>query len=184
MKIYTKTGDKGTTGLFGGARLPKDHFRIEAYGAVDELNSHLGLIRDLAGVEGLEDPVSWILTIQDRLFTAGSHLAAEPGKALPLPPLHDTDITFLEAAIDKMDGDLPPLRSFVLPGGHPLVSHIHIARCVCRRAERRVVTLSGQEEIHIVILPYLNRLSDMLFTLSRWYAHQLRITEIPWQPRK
>lgn len=134
MKIYTKKGDSGTTGLIGGTRLPKHHVRIESYGTVDELNSYLGLLRDLISNEGT---VNTLLEIQDRLFTIGSHLAADPEKSsMKLPEISAGDVEKLEQEIDRMDQELPPMKSFVLPGGHPTVSHCHIARCICRRAER------------------------------------------------
>jgi cob(I)alamin adenosyltransferase len=183
VKIYTKTGDKGTTSLIGGTKVPKSHIRIEAYGTVDELNSHVGLCRDL-----LEDEqcCKTMLEIQDRLFTIGSSLACDPIKEpkMRIPDLKETDISLLEDEIDSMDKSLPPMKFFVLPGGHPTVSQIHITRCVCRRAERCCVRLELESlEVEPVILKYLNRLSDYLFVLSRYTAHQLNSTEIPWKPR-
>lgn len=181
MKIYTKTGDQGTTGLLSGKRVPKHHIRIESYGATDELNSWVGLLRDiLAG----HAQVSTLLEIQDRLFTIGSHLAMEPGKAnFPIPEIAAQDVVFLEKQIDAMNEELPPLRSFVLPGGHSAVSQVHIARCVCRRAERWVTQLAENEAVDEVILKYLNRLSDYLFVLSRLASKDLNATETPWKPR-
>ncbi len=181
FKIYTKTGDKGQTGLFGGMRLSKDHIRIEAYGTVDELNSYVGLIADSSENEQIQ---AELIEIQDRLFTLASHLAAQPGKKLALPDLLDSDITFLEEAIDRMDALIPPLKSFILPGGDVVASHCHIARCVCRRAERRVVTLAQSDEVPDVVIIYLNRLSDYLFTLARYICHLKGKAEIPWVPRK
>ena len=181
MKIYTKKGDTGTTGLIGGTRLPKHHIRIESYGTVDELNSHIGLLRDLI-TDSAITPV--LLEIQDRLFTIGSQLAADPVKSkMELPELFETDITFLETQIDAMDEGLPPMKFFVLPGGHPTVSHCHIARCVCRRAERLVTHLSENEPTDPKIMAYMNRLSDYLFMLSRKLSHDLGAEESPWKPR-
>jgi len=182
-KIYTKTGDKGTTSLLGGTKVSKAHLRIEAYGTVDELNSCIGLCRDL-----ITDEVSrnTLLEIQDRLFTIGSALAVDPEKEpkMQVPDLRDSDVLLLEKEMDKMDETLPPMKHFVLPGGHVTVSHIHITRCVCRRAERATVRLQevGEAVVPLVII-YLNRLSDYLFVLSRYITHQLKAQEIPWKPR-
>ena len=180
MKIYTKTGDKGTTALIGGVRVPKHNLRIEAYGTVDELNSYLGLLRDL-----FQEKEADILEIQDRLFTMGSLLAEAPkGSKMVLPQISDADITFLEKGIDAMDEQLEPLKSFVLPGGHVTVSHSHIARCVCRRAERLVALLNDENEGRFTLqLSYLNRLSDYIFTLSRYISKVVSANEIPWKPR-
>jgi cob(I)alamin adenosyltransferase len=181
MKIYTKTGDEGNTGLFGGKRLPKDDLRIEAYGTVDELNSHIGLLRDQ---QASAEQLTTLLEIQDRLFTMGSLLATDPEKSnLKLPELHESDILLLEKEIDKMNESLPEMKSFVLPGGNQTVSFCHIARCVCRRAERRVVTLAQVAQINPLIIKYLNRLSDYLFVLSRMLSHKLNAPETPWKPR-
>jgi cob(I)alamin adenosyltransferase len=180
-KIYTKTGDKGQTSLIGGTRLPKHHIRIEAYGTVDELNSFVGLVRDNISEKELFD---LLIEIQDRLFTIGSLLAADPEKnKMQLPQLKESDVVLLEKAIDKMNETLPEMKSFVLPGGHPTVSHCHIARCVCRRAERAVLKLSENEKVDELIYKYLNRLSDYLFVLSRKLTHDLKASEIPWKPR-
>jgi len=182
MKIYTKKGDTGTTSLIGGSRVPKHHLRIESYGTVDELNSYIGLIRD-HDID--KHDISTLLEIQDRLFTIGSHLASEPGKGkMKLPELYVEDIHFLEQQIDLMDDQLEEMRSFVLPGGHPVVSHAHIARCVCRRAERVVVHLAEQSEVDEKVVTYLNRLSDYLFTLSRKLTKDLNAQEIPWVPKQ
>jgi cob(I)alamin adenosyltransferase len=183
MKVYTKKGDGGTTGLLGGTRVPKHHIRIESYGNVDELNSYIGLIRDL--LRGTEH-APMLMTIQDRLFTLGSHLALDPGHVgkMSLPEVVDTDVEELEKNIDAMEEALPPMRNFVLPGGHPTVSHIHIARCICRRAERAVSLLDHESKQPEIILRYLNRLSDYLFVLSRKVSHELGAAETPWQPRK
>jgi cob(I)alamin adenosyltransferase len=182
MKIYTKKGDNGTTSLIGGTRVPKHHLRIESYGTVDELNSYIGLIRDQ---NIAKEDITVLLEIQDRLFTIGSHLAAEPGKSkMVLPELFEKDITFLEDEIDRMDDLLEEMRSFVLPGGNTVVSYSHIARCVCRRAERIAVHLSEESEVDEKIITYLNRLSDYLFTLSRKLTKDLDANEIAWVPKK
>ena len=181
FRIYTKTGDKGETSIIGGTRLPKQHIRIEAYGTVDELNSWIGLIRDQSIPV---DHVTVLLEIQDRLFTTGSLLAADPVKnKMTLPQLSETDVELLEKEIDKMEDALPPMKFFVLPGGNTTVSYCHVARCVCRRAERNVLRLSEEDKVDELIVKYLNRLSDYLFTLSRKLAADLNATEIPWKPR-
>lgn len=182
MKIYTKKGDTGSTSLFGGARVKKDNVRIDAYGTVDELNSYLGLIRDQR-LGFSEKKV--LIKIQDRLFTLGSLLAADPSKSnLQLPKLAEKDILFLEKEMDKMNEVLPEMKSFVLPGGDTTASFCHIARCVCRRAERLVVTLSSEEKIDPIIIKYLNRLSDYLFVLARKAMHDHKGKEVPWVPQK
>lgn len=183
MKIYTKTGDKGNTSLIGGTKVPKSHLRIEAYGTVDELNSYIGLCRDL-----LEDKNSYAILqeTQDRLFTIGSSLACDPEKEpkMQIPDLHETDVTLLEKEIDKMNEGIPAMKNFILPGGHPVVSHLHIARCICRRAERCCVRLVNEDApVESIVLKYLNRLSDYLFVLARFIGHQLHIEEIPWKAR-
>lgn len=181
FRIYTKTGDKGETSLIGGTRLPKHHIRIEAYGTVDELNSYVGLLRDLTADTSTQD---LLIDIQDRLFTIGSHLAADPVKnKMQLPPIHEEDVIKLEKAIDAIDAVVPEMKSFILPGGHVTVSHCHIARCICRRAERAVLRLAENEHIEEIHAKYLNRLSDYLFMLSRWYSHTLNAKEIPWKPK-
>lgn len=190
MRIYTKTGDKGSTSLIGGTKVPKSHLRIESYGTVDELNAFVGLLGDqlnLAGDPSLfVDEVTLLREIQDRLFTIGSSLACDPEKEpkLKIPDLKEEDITILEGAIDRMDTVLPPMRSFLLPGGHIAVSTAHIARTVCRRAERTCVRLQ-EEQLHVepIVIRYLNRLSDYFFQLSRYVAHVLNAPEIPWKPR-
>lgn len=180
-KIYTKTGDKGQTSLIGGTRLPKQHVRIEAYGTVDELNSHIGLLRDVIINKKIVDT---LLEIQDRLFTIGSHLAADPEKnKMKLPELSKSDVELLEKNIDAFNENLPEMKSFVLPGGHVNISFCHIARCVCRRAERSVLRLSENEVVDEVLIIYLNRLSDYLFILSRWLVQDLKAVEIAWKPR-
>src|SRR5580693_8254850 len=159
LKIYTKTGDKGQTGLLGGARVPKHHIRIEAYGTVDELNSWIGLLRD--SIVGMIHESSLLITIQDRLFTIGSSLASDPQKSkVKIPQLSEEDITLFEKEMDAMDTVLSPMKNFILPGGHELVSQCHIVRCVCRRAERRVNHLAESEPVDEIVIKYLNRLSD------------------------
>ena len=180
FKIYTKTGDKGETGLFGGKRLPKSHLRIEAYGTVDELNSFLGLLKDSITNE---ETGPLIKDIQDNLFTIGSRLASDPDKEMKVPEIKEEAITVLEQAIDEMEKTLPALKNFILPGGHTTVSFCHIARCVCRRAERRVVALSLESEVEPIIIHYLNRLSDFLFVLGRKIGQDLNAPEIPWTPK-
>ena len=181
MKIYTKKGDSGMTSLIGGSRVPKYHLRIESYGTIDELNAYLGLLRDQDIPKNI---IKDLLEIQDRLFTIGSLLAAEPEKSkMKLPQISKTDITFLENRIDEMDKQLEPMRSFILPGGHTFVSYCHIARCICRRAERKVVHLATNEKVNELIIQYLNRLSDYLFTLSRKLSNDFNIKEIKWEPR-
>lgn len=182
FKIYTKTGDKGQTSLIGGTRLPKHHIRIEAYGTVDELNSHVGLLRDVVSDT---ETAELLISIQDRLFTMGSQLAADPVKnKMELPSLHEEDIIVLEKAIDKINAEVPEMKSFVLPGGHVHVSYCHIARCVCRRAERTVLRLAENEKVDEIHGKYLNRLSDYLFMLSRWLTLKLQAKEIPWVAKK
>lgn len=178
FKIYTKTGDKGETALLGGTRVPKNHIRIEAYGTVDELNSWIGNIRDNVSVELEED----LYRIQNYLFNLGSHLATTPVKdvKMNLPDLQPDEISFLEERIDSMEKTLPALQNFVLPGGDPSASKIHIARCVCRRAERISVALSTEETIDQTIIQYLNRLSDYLFVLSRFVLKNNKGTEVIW----
>ena len=181
MKIYTKKGDTGTTQLIGGTRVPKHHVRIETYGTVDELNAHIGLLADLMD---LEEEKKSLRNIQDRLFTLGSLLAADPEtNKMKLPHLHFADVIDLENAIDKMDLQLPQMTHFVLPGGHPIVSQAHIARCVCRRAERMVTYLHELSPVDALIIQYLNRLSDYLFTLSRFLAKHYEAEEIKWIPK-
>jgi len=181
FKIYTKTGDKGETGLFGGRRLPKNHGRIEAYGTVDELNAFIGLLSDYVEIPVI---VEELKGIQDLLFVIGANLASEPKKENAVPDLTTDDIQLLEQAIDRMDASLPPLKHFILPGGHPAVSHAHVARTVCRRAERLVVALAHEEVVADIIIRYLNRLSDYLFVLARKIGHELGVEERKWEPRK
>ena len=181
MKIYTKTGDKGTTSLIGGTRLSKAHVRIDAYGTVDELNSYIGLLGDQPVNEKRKELLK---EIQDRLFTMGSHLASESDKSKRiLPDLVENDILLLEKEMDIIDVQVPPLRAFVLPGGHESVSFGHVARTVCRRAERAVIHLQQGEEVEEIVIRYLNRLSDYLFMLCRIMTHELGIEEVTWKPR-
>ena len=182
MRIYTRTGDKGQTSLLGGKRVPKDHVRIEAYGTIDELNSHIGMLRDLAGTDQRE----LLISIQEKLFSLGSRLASasnEEADKFKVPHVEEADITALETAMDAMDAVLPEMRNFILPGGHPSVSQAHICRTVCRRAERLVVSIAEQEQLPESVVRYLNRLSDLLFVLARWLGHTLGADEIPWRPR-
>ncbi|MBP7511493.1 MAG: cob(I)yrinic acid a,c-diamide adenosyltransferase [Bacteroidia bacterium] len=181
FKIYTKTGDKGETSLIGGSRVLKSHIRIESYGTIDELNSYLGLIKDQLNNKEKE---AFIYEIQDRLFTIGSVLASDPEKSImKVPDLFPEDITTLEKEIDKMNENLPELKSFVLPGGNILASHCHIARCICRRAERMVVLLQSSSTVPNIVVTYLNRLSDYLFVLSRELVFESKGIESPWRPR-
>ncbi len=186
MKIYTKTGDQGKTSLFGGTRVKKSNLRIDAYGTVDELNSHIGLIRDhLKGTELIDD----LIRIQSKLFTLGAMLATPLDKEklkngsdrLKIEKIEEGEIQFLEKKMDLMDKTLEPMTHFILPGGHPVVSFCHIARCVCRRAERITVELADTETINIHILIYLNRLSDYLFVLARKLTKDNKVEEIPWK---
>jgi len=182
FKIYTKTGDKGQTSLIGGTRVPKYHPRIEAYGTIDELKSYIGLVRD----QDVSDDIrELLLEIQDRLFTIESQLAYDPETKLsrPLPEIEEKDITLLEKTIDSMNTELEPLSSFILPGGHVAVSHCHVARCICRRAERITIRLSEIHPVEALNIKYLNRLSDYLFVLARKIGKDLDTLEIPWKPR-
>jgi cob(I)alamin adenosyltransferase len=181
VKIYTKTGDAGTTSLFGGKRVPKSDLRIDTYGTVDELNAYVGLLRDQ---EVNQSRKAVLVEIQDRLFTMGSILATEPGNdKVKVPPLVADDILFLEKQIDLLTEKLPPMRFFVLPGGHPSISFGHVARTVCRRAERLVIALDQVEKVDPLVIQYLNRLSDYLFTLCRAMTQELGVEETPWKPR-
>jgi len=182
FKIYTKTGDKGQTSLIGGTRVPKYHPRIEAYGTIDELKSYIGLVRDQ---EVSDDIRELLLEIQDRLFTIESQLAYDPKTELsrPLPEIDESDIVRLEKAIDDMNTELEPLASFILPGGHVAVSHCHVARCICRRAERITIRLSEVHPVDALNIKYLNRLSDYLLVLARKIGKDLNAPENPWKPR-
>ncbi len=195
MKIYTKTGDKGQTSLIGGTRVPKNHIRIEAYGTIDELNSWMGVIRDSFTHLRLNTPMwsneetkrmtQMFIDIQQVLFTIGSHLANDPEKSkMKLPEITEAQIAALENEMDAIEQIVPPMKNFVLPGGHMNVSYCHVARCVCRRAERCIVHLSETAEVNEIIVRYVNRLSDYLFMLSRKLTHDLGAEEIPWVPEK
>jgi cob(I)alamin adenosyltransferase len=181
FKIYTKTGDEGQTGLFGGARLSKADLRIDTYGTFDELNAWIGLVRDCVSDEALIEELD---TVQVALFTMGSILATAPGKPWPVPNITNGEVKRLEEAIDLMEKALEPLTNFLMPGGHPIVSYTHLARTVCRRAERCLVALHEIEPQPLVLLHYLNRLSDYLFVLSRRLAADLEVDEVLWQPKK
>lgn len=182
-KIYTKVGDRGSTSLIGGTKVLKNNIRIESYGTIDELNSWIGVVSDHTSSEELRQLLK---EVQDRLFTIGSALACDPEKErkLLIPDLHERDIELLEKEIDKMNELLPEMRSFILPGGSHAISFIHVARCVCRRAERMCVALQEKEmEIEPLILKYLNRLSDFLFVVARFTGHTQQIEEVQWKPR-
>lgn len=181
MKIYTRTGDKGQTGLLGGQRVQKDDVRIQAYGTVDELNCHLGMLRDLA-----PSRAAFLIELQEKLFTIGSRLATASetdADRFKLPRIDDKDVLALEEAMDAMDAHLPEMRNFILPGGHPAVSQAHICRTVCRRAERLIVPLAAEGQVPEPIIRYMNRLSDLLFVLARSIGHELGVPESPWRPR-
>ncbi|KPM31724.1 ATP/cobalamin adenosyltransferase [Croceitalea dokdonensis DOKDO 023] len=183
MKIYTKTGDKATTSLFTGKRVPKHHIRIESYGSVDELNSYLGLVRD-QNMAGHHKEI--LAQIQNKLFTVGAILATEPTKdnRLKIARIHEEDITLLEKEMDMMNDSLPEMTHFILPGGHTTVSYCHIARTVCRRAERMISLLHENEPVPSGVLRYVNRLSDYLFVLARKLAMELQAKEVKWIPEK
>lgn len=181
MKIYTRTGDKGNTSLIGGKKVPKSHLRIESYGTVDELIAHIGMLRDLWNNE---ETGRLLLDIQDRLMTCSAILATDCEDCkLAIPEMREQDITDLEKAIDEMELVLPPLKSFVLPGGHVASSQCHIARTVCRRAERQIIRLSSELFVPDTVIRYMNRLSDYLFVLSRKVLHDFKLTDIPWKPK-
>lgn len=185
MKIYTKTGDKGKTSLFSGNRVPKHHLRIESYGTVDELNSYIGLIKDHRP-DG--EDLSMLNRIQDRLFTIGSILATEPSekkqKRFKLPKIKESDIEGLEKSMDDMNEQLPEMTHFLLPGGHPVVSFCHVGRTICRRAERRITALHEEQAVDEKVLKYMNRLSDFLFVLSRYWGKKSNADEVKWIPEK
>jgi cob(I)alamin adenosyltransferase len=189
MKIYTKTGDRGETGLFGGGRVPKDHVRVAAYGEVDELNSVLGVAIAQLGAPVQAELGPMLREVQADLFVIGANLATPPaedgGRPKPhVPVLDPARIAALEAWIDAADGELEPLRSFVLPGGTAAAAALHLARTVCRRAERRVVTLAREATVHPDHVVYLNRLSDLLFTLARLANHRAGLPDVPWVPNE
>ena len=180
MKIYTKTGDKGMTSLVNGTRIPKNNIRVEAYGTVDELNAHIGMLRDMANDKNIS---STLYEIQKVLFVVQTRLAIDPTKpcSLFLPDMRTPYIEFLETEIDNMQKLLGEFKAFLISGGHPLLSQCHIARCVCRRAERCIVSLSRQSEVDDIVLQYINRLSDYLFMLSRFITHKLNLKEDLWE---
>jgi cob(I)alamin adenosyltransferase len=181
LKIYTKTGDNGETSLFGGNRVAKDHLRVEAYGTMDELNSFIGLLAD--ALTETVDVTVILHAIQHRLFSIGAHLATDPASFVLPPDLRDSDIELLEQQMDTMNLMLPELKHFILPGGHAAVSLAHVCRTVCRRCERQVVALSHQAVVDILVLHYLNRLSDYFFVLARWIGHRNQAPEVIWQQR-
>lgn len=182
-KLYTKTGDKGKTSLLGGSKVSKADLRIEAYGNVDELNSFIGYLKDQAEVENrLKQQLYWI---QEHLFTIGSALATEADfKGFELPKITPAEVSQLEVWIDKFDKEVPPLKNFILPGGHPAVSWAHVCRTVCRRTERSIISLANSDKVEEVIIQFMNRLSDYLFIFARAIGHQLNAPEIPWSPNK
>jgi cob(I)alamin adenosyltransferase len=181
MTIYTKTGDSGSTGLFGGGRVPKDHPRVAAYGDVDELNSALGVVRATAPVQFFD---ALFESVQRDLFAIGGHLAtpdpAKVARALEKAGLSEARVAEFERLMDQADGELPPLRAFVLPAGTPKAAALHLARTVCRRAERSVVHLSHESEVPALFIVYLNRLSDLLFTLARVANHRDGAGDVTW----
>jgi cob(I)alamin adenosyltransferase len=179
LRIYTKTGDRGETGLFGGTRLPKNHVRIEAYGTIDELNAMTGYLCDSVTEGSVRD---LLVQIQNNLFTIGGMLALDPSKkSLSVPKIAESDVARLEDAIDSMEEELPPIRQFVLPSGHVTSSLAHVTRTVCRRAERAVVALHACEPVEPLILQYLNRLADYFFVLARYLNLLAGASERPWQ---
>jgi cob(I)alamin adenosyltransferase len=183
MKIYTRTGDTGTTALFGGDRVPKSHPRIDAYGTVDETNSVLGLVRALLPDAPGKDRLGPLLTqIQDELFVLGADLATPSDARASVPRINQQHVSQLEQAIDTFEADLSPLKHFILPGGTQVAANLHIARTICRRAERLTVEAAAHEDIHDEATVYLNRLSDLLFVLARWANHQAGIDEAEWKP--
>ncbi|MCS6856497.1 MAG: cob(I)yrinic acid a,c-diamide adenosyltransferase [Deltaproteobacteria bacterium] len=185
MKIYTRTGDRGETGLYGGGRVSKADPRVEAYGELDELNSVIGMVRTNLQNQAALAPIDmWLERIQSRLFDFGAELANPTGKELGIPLIDDDDVAELEKAIDEVQAEVPPQRFFILPGGSRLAAELHFARCVCRRAERRLVALANVAEVRPVLIRYLNRLSDFLFVLARLANHRLGIEDVPWKGRK
>lgn len=180
MKIYTRKGDKGHTSLIGGVRVSKSALRIEAYGTVDELNSSIGVVRDTADHAPTD---AFLVQVQHQLFAMGSELASAEGSKMQVPEVTQADIEKLENEMDRMDEQLPELKNFILPGGDLTASYCHLARCICRRAERRVVALAEHEEVDEKIISYLNRLSDYLFVLARFYTHKHGGAETPWKTR-
>ena len=183
LKIYTKTGDLGKTSLIGGTKVSKANIRIETYGTVDELNSYIGLVRDYCTDENSKLVLK---EIQDRLFTIGSSLACDPDKEpmMKMPDLKETDVEYLEVEIDEMNEVLEPMKYFILPGGNVAISHAHVCRCICRRAERFCVNMQEHDLfIDPLVIKYINRLSDYIFVLARFIGHTLKVEEIKWKPR-
>lgn len=183
MKIYTRSGDKGQTSLLGGTRVAKDSLRIEAYGTVDELNSHIGVLRDMANASLDAE----LIPIQENLFSVGSRLASgseDQAEKFKVPLITDSHVLELESSMDRMEADLPEMRNFILPGGDLAASQAHVCRTVCRRAERIMVKLAAEEPVPEILVRYLNRLSDHLFVLSRTIAHRNGVTDTPWKPRE
>ena len=183
MKIYTKTGDDGTTSLFHGGRVKKHDLRVEAYGCVDELNSYFGVIASFC--ESHQEIKEWVLSLQSKLFVLGSDLATPlEANVKKVLRISNEDVKQLEEMIDKMDSVLPPLQSFILPGGSVLSSFIHVARAACRRCERRVTELGEQEKINQEDVKFLNRLSDLLFVLARYVNYLEGVLDIPWEQKQ
>jgi cob(I)alamin adenosyltransferase len=181
MKIYTKTGDQGQTSLFSGGRVPKHHLRVEAYGTIDELNSALGLARAFKASAQTD---AWLETIQNQLFQLGADLATpQDAAAAWVVRMDAAPVAWLEGLIDQMTAELPELKNFILPGGAPAAAQLHIARTICRRAERIATQLSESEDIGAQVIPYINRLSDYLFTLARWENLQAGVPESKWTAR-
>ncbi len=178
MKIYTRSGDAGSTGLIGGTRVPKDHVRIEAYGTVDELNAFLGLARSHDVGEEID---RLLATIQHSLFSVGAELATEKPQEANTRWIGESQVQMLEQSIDHFESQLPPLTQFILPAGHPATAALHVARAVCRRAERRVVSLAGTADVSEQLVIYLNRLGDLLFVLSRVVTQMAGLEEQPWK---
>ncbi len=179
MKIYTKKGDTGTTSLIGGTKVAKFHYRIDAYGSIDELNGFIGLIRDYIEDEHIS---SFLYQTQNNLFVIGSILASDGKSQMKLPEINEDHVDQMEKEIDRVEQELPPLQNFILPGGHPVVSYCHVGRSVCRRAERKTVQLNENERVNPLIITYLNRLSDYFFVLARKMAKDLNVEEVPWKP--
>jgi cob(I)alamin adenosyltransferase len=187
MKIYTRTGDRGETGLFGGQRVPKDHVRVDAYGDVDELNSLLGVAVAHLEPAGFGDVAAGLRAVQSDLFTVGANLATpapEDGgrESAWIPEMPEGRIEELERWIDEAEEALEPLKAFVLPGGAPAAAYLHLARTVCRRAERKVVGLARESHVDPQWITYLNRLSDLLFTLARYVNYRAAVADVPWVP--
>ena len=178
MKIYTRKGDAGTTSLIGGTQVAKFHYRIAAYGSADELNAQVAVVRDAIEDEAIRD---FLYTVQNNLFVIGSVLASDGRNQMQLPEIGEADVEKLEHEIDNMEQSLPPLRNFILPGGHPLISSCHVARTVCRRTERKTVQLNENERVNPLIITYLNRLSDYFFVLARLMSQKLGVEEVTWK---